>query len=97
MNASLKAMLLAAAGSGLMAGASTPLPTASPTQGPAGTFSLERQGALPAGFAAQTSPLPKHACKGQNSCKGQGGCSAGDQGCKGKNSCKGKGGCNTDM
>ena len=39
---------------------------------------------------AEKSPIPKHACKGQNECKGQGGCPAG------KNECKGKGGCATD-
>ena len=40
---------------------------------------------------AEKSPLPKHACKGQNECKGQGG---GEN--WGKNECKGKGGCATD-
>ena len=43
---------------------------------------------------AEKSPLPKHACKGQNDCKGQGGCKSG--GGPGQNSCKGKGGCATD-
>jgi hypothetical protein len=40
---------------------------------------------------AEKSPLPKHACKGQNDCKGQGGGKN-----PGENSCKGKGGCATD-
>jgi hypothetical protein len=40
---------------------------------------------------AEKTPLPKHACKGQNDCKGQGGGKH-----PGKNSCKGKGGCATD-
>ena len=40
---------------------------------------------------AEKTPLPKHACKGQNDCKGQGGGKN-----PGKNSCKGKGGCATD-
>ena len=44
---------------------------------------------------AEKSPLPKHACKGQNECKGQGGCKTAESG-PGQNSCKGKGGCATD-
>ena len=44
---------------------------------------------------AEKSPLPKHACKGQNECKGQGGCKTAEGG-PGQNSCKGKGGCATD-
>ncbi len=40
---------------------------------------------------AEKTPLPKHACKGQNDCKGQGGGKN-----PGKNACKGQGGCATD-
>jgi hypothetical protein len=35
----------------------------------------------------------KHGCKGQNACKGQGGCKSDTHSCKGKNACKGQGGC----
>ena len=35
----------------------------------------------------------KHACKGQNACKGQGGCKSDKHACKGQNACKGQGGC----
>jgi hypothetical protein len=96
MTHSVKTLLLAAAGTGLMSGAATvpSNPQPAPLDG-SRTLSLDALGQRP-GFLAQT-PAPKHACKGQNSCKGQGGCNTGDMGCKGKNSCKGKGGCKTDM
>ncbi len=88
MNNSLKTLLLAAAGTGLMSGtAPTIQPASTPTQN--GTLSSARLGMAPMTFADTT----KHDCKGMNSCKGQGGCATGDMGCKGKNSCKGKGGC----
>jgi len=35
----------------------------------------------------------KHGCKGQNACKGQGGCKTDTHSCKGQNACKGQGGC----
>jgi hypothetical protein len=35
----------------------------------------------------------KHSCKGQNACKGQGGCKTDKHSCKGQNACKGQGGC----
>jgi hypothetical protein len=94
MNNSIKALCLAAAGSGLLSGTaqaqSVPVPGASGTAGSA----LGNPGLLSRSFAAQATPA-KHACKDQNSCSGQGGCKTGDQGCKGKNTCKGKGGCST--
>jgi hypothetical protein len=90
MNNSFKALLFAAAVSGLMAGttakASVLSPTGSSTAVSAGSMSF-------GGFSAH---MHKHSCKGKNSCKGQGGCKSSDNGCKGKNSCKGKGGCATD-
>jgi hypothetical protein len=92
MNNSVKALLLAAAGTGLMSGATT-LQAAAPT--PQNGGGVWAQMGNPAGSLAAAPD--KHGCKGQNSCKGQGGCSAGDNGCKGKNTCKGKGGCNTNM
>jgi hypothetical protein len=91
MNTSIKALLLAAAGTGLVAGAA-PAPSA-PSTFAGNTLASANPGQAPSMFA-QTA---KHACKGMNSCKGQGGCATGDMGCKGKNSCKGKGGCKTDM
>jgi hypothetical protein len=95
MTNSVKTLLLAAAGTGLMSGAAPVPSTPQPALDGRRTLSLDALGQRP-GFLAQT-PAPKHACKGQNSCKGQGGCNTGDMGCKGKNSCKGKGGCKTDM
>jgi hypothetical protein len=97
MNTSFKALLLAAAGSGLISGTAAPVPAVSFPQSGTGSHSQERQGSLPQGFAAQATTPDKHSCKGKNSCKGQGGCKTSDMGCKGKNSCKGKGGCATDM
>lgn len=91
MNNSLKALLLAAAGTGLMSGTVPTQPNPSPLNSNGATSLRLGQTA----FNAATQDTAKHACKGQNSCKGQGGCNAGDMGCKGKNSCKGKGGCNT--
>ncbi len=90
MNNSIKAMLLAAAGTGLMSGTAPVQPLGGPAPN-GGSLSAARLGDLPLAFA-QTA---KHDCKGMNSCKGQGGCSTGDMGCKAKNSCKGKGGCKT--
>lgn len=87
MNNSVKALLLAAAGTGLMSGV-TAQASAIPVQG-GRTLSAARLGDLPLTFAQSA----KHDCKGMNSCKGQGGCATSDMGCKGKNSCQGKGGC----
>jgi hypothetical protein len=89
MNNSVKALLFAAAGTGLMSGAITAQATTLPAS--AGRSLSASLGQAPMSIA-QTA---KHDCKGMNSCKGQGGCSAGDMGCKAKNSCKGKGGCKT--
>ena len=91
MNNSVKALLLAAAGTGLMSGAAAQASTVPAQNGSA--LSAARLGELPMSFA-QTA---KHDCKGMNSCKGQGGCATSDMGCKGKNSCKGKGGCSSAM
>jgi hypothetical protein len=91
MKNSTKALMLGAAVTGLMAGATPTLNAA--------TSAAVRAASSIAGVHAyvdNSAKKDKHACKGQNSCKGKGGCKAGDQGCKGKNSCKGKGGCATD-
>jgi len=91
MKHSMKSLMVAAAVSGLMSGA-TALQAAT-TSSPSTV--VQAAGAL-FGSSSLASHVAKHACKGQNSCKGQGGCKSGDNGCKGKNSCKGKGGCATD-
>ena len=88
MNSTVKALLLAAAGTGLMSGATAAQAATLPAQG-GRTLASARLGDLPLTFA-QTA---KHDCKGMNACKGQGGCATSDMGCKAKNSCKGKGGC----
>jgi len=88
----LKSLLLTAAMTGLMAGATTNLQAS--TSSNRGVNSLTRALGVSASFDGQSTD--KHACKGLNSCKGKGGCKTGDNGCAGKNSCKGKGGCATD-
>ena len=91
MKYSMKSLMVAAAVSGLMSGA-TALQAAT-TSSPSSTAQV---GTASFGTSSLASHVAKHACKGQNNCKGQGGCKSGDNGCKGKNSCKGKGGCATD-
>jgi hypothetical protein len=93
---SMKALLLSAAMTGLLAGANaatTPVNSASnsPT-------SVKASQSAAKTLLAQNADgdTDKHACKGKNDCKGKGGCKSSDNGCKGKNSCKGKGGCATD-
>jgi hypothetical protein len=91
MNNSVKVLLLAAAGTGLMAGTAPAQSVPSSQNG--SSFSSQQLGRLASTIGAD---MPaKHDCKGKNSCKGQGGCNTGDQGCKAKNSCKGNGGCKT--
>jgi hypothetical protein len=92
MKQSVKTMMVAAAVSGLLSGAtmmhaSTGISSSATPILKAGKLS----------FAGVNLDKPaKHSCKGKNDCKGQGGCKSSDNGCKGKNSCKGKGGCATD-
>lgn len=91
MKHSMKSLMVAAAVSGLMSGATAlqaaTISNASPaTQVDSASF----------GMMSLAMHIHKHSCKGKNNCKGQGGCKSGDNGCKGKNSCKGKGGCATD-
>ena len=92
--AGMKSLLMTAAMSGLLTGASATL-SATPSNNNSGTSSVSRVMGLTSS-AFDDSKTEKHACKGQNSCKGKGGCKSSDNGCKGKNSCKGKGGCATD-
>ena len=89
----MKSLLMTAARSGLLTGATT---TLSATPANTGANSITRAMGLSSLSNFDDPQTDKHACKGQNSCKGKGGCKTGDNGCKGKNSCKGKGGCATD-
>ena len=93
---SMKALLLSAAMTGLLAGANaatTPVNSNSNSQ----TTVKASTGAASVLLAHNDdTDKDKHACKGKNDCKGKGGCKSSDNGCKGKNSCKGKGGCATD-
>jgi hypothetical protein len=93
---SMKALLLSAAMTGLLAGANaatTPVNSNSNSQ----TSVKASTGAASVLLAHNDdTDKDKHACKGKNDCKGKGGCKSSDNGCKGKNSCKGKGGCATD-
>jgi hypothetical protein len=92
MTKSLKTMMVAAAVSGLLSGATVMHASVNSS---AGTTPILKAGKL--SFAGvDFAKAPKHSCKGKNDCKGQGGCKSSDNGCKGKNSCKGKGGCATD-
>lgn len=95
-NTSMKALLLSAAVTGLVAGANaatTPTNTNSNSQT---SVKASRNAASVLLAHNNAGDADKHSCKGKNDCKGQGGCKTGDNGCKGKNSCKGKGGCATD-
>ena len=91
MKNSMKSLMVAAAVSGLMSGA-----TAMQAATTSSTSPVVQVGNASFGSSALSSDVAKHSCKGQNDCKGQGGCKSSDNGCKGKNSCKGKGGCATD-
>src|ERR1700761_6818011 len=92
MKQSMKTMMVAAAVSGLLSGATAMHASA---LSPSGATPILKAGKVSFAGAPQAKP-PKHSCKGKNDCKGQGGCKSSDNGCKGKNSCKGKGGCATD-
>ena len=83
-----KALIAGAAVAGLLSGSLAVRTYAASTPSHAGVSLQTMAG-------AEKSPLPKHACKGQNECKGQGGCKTAEGG-PGQNSCKGKGGCATD-
>jgi hypothetical protein len=82
MKPSIRHLALAAAVSGLFAGAL--LNT--------GCNSDSRSG----NATASDNASDKHACKGMNACKGKGGCKTDKNACKGMNACKGKGGCKTN-
>src|SRR5262249_11278542 len=90
-----KAVIAGAAVAGLLSGSLAVRTYAASTPSHAGvslqTTQLLQKSDCAAMADAEKSPIPKHACKGQNECKGQGG---GEN--WGKNECKGKGGCATD-
>ena len=80
-------MMVAAAVSGLLSGATVMHASVNSTSG---TAPILKAGKL--SFAGVNFDKPaKHSCKGKNDCKGQGGGKH-----PGKNDCKGKGGCATD-
>jgi hypothetical protein len=93
MKQSMKTMMVAAAVSGLLSGATAMHASTMSTN--AGVTPILKAGKTSFTTAPQAKHA-KHSCKGKNDCKGQGGCKSSDNGCKGKNSCKGKGGCATD-
>ncbi len=92
-NTSMKALLLSAAMTGLLAG-SAAAQTPSTNDGTTSAKASSNSNVLLA--KADKDKKDKHSCAGKNDCKGKGGCKSSDNGCKGKNSCKGKGGCATD-
>lgn len=87
MTKSIQALLVGAALTGFVAGASMVQAQDQPSQD--------------AGKATKKAKVEKHCCKGQNSCKGQGGCGAdkgkndckGQGGCSTKSKCAGQGAC----
>ena len=95
-NTSMKALLLSAAMTGLLAGANAATTPMNTTSNNPTTVKASKSAAKMVLALNGADDTDKHACKGKNSCKGKGGCKSGDNGCKGKNSCKGKGGCATD-
>ncbi|MGC1158334.1 MAG: hypothetical protein WA891_11155, partial [Acidobacteriaceae bacterium] len=85
MKQSLKTMMVAAAVSGLLSGATV---MHASVLSSSSTTPILKAGKL--SFSGTTlDKAPKHSCKGKNDCKGQGGCKSSDNGCKQKNSCKG--------
>jgi hypothetical protein len=96
MNSNVKKLMMAAAVTGLMGGATARLQAAPATDNAKSTVKVATKAGKVAIASATSFDADKHSCKGKNDCKGQGGCKASDNGCKGKNSCKGKGGCATD-
>ena len=85
MNNSVKALLLAAAGSGLMSGTASAQTISIPAVRSAGAAASSLLGQL--GGVPLLGASTPHTCKGQNSCKGQGWLPA-----KSKTACEAKGG-----
>jgi hypothetical protein len=104
MNKDFKKLMLTAAVTGLIGGATARLQAAPVAAASDSSTTITANktmattasaGKLSVASVSFEDPA-KHGCKGKNDCKGQGGCKTGDNGCKGKNSCKGNGGCATD-
>ena len=94
MNNSVKALILTAAVTGLLSGATTRVSAqTAPTQSNTKTSVTQNAKAGVRLISSQSDDKTKHSCKGKNDCKVQGG---GDAKHAGKNSCKGKGACATD-
>ena len=93
-NTSMKALLLSAAMTGLLAGANAATTPVNSTNDQTTVKASTGSSVLLA--KGDDTKKDKHSCAGKNDCKGKGGCKSSDNGCKGKNSCKGKGGCATD-
>lgn len=94
--------LMAAAVTGILAGAAacggqaSPTPAAPAAEAPAApvadaTTPEPVNDRIPADN--NSSNASKHACKGLNDCKNRGGCKTELNTCRGKNECKGRGGC----
>ena len=71
--ATMKSLLMTAAMSGLLTGATTTLAASTSTNSSA-PGSISRALGLSASSSFDDQKTEKHACKGQNSCKGKGGC-----------------------
>ncbi|HEY9126220.1 MAG TPA: hypothetical protein VIM62_03795, partial [Acidobacteriaceae bacterium] len=82
MKASMNALLLTAALTGLVGGAT--VAAAQPVSGGASQSQVTKASAG-VKYIGADKDKDKHSCKGKNDCKGKGGCKTGDNGCKGKN------------
>ncbi len=89
MNKTQRAVLVAAAMTGIVAGCLASSGCSSKTESTPSDNAVTNAPAP--GTNAPSADAGKHDCQGKNSCSGQGGCGA----TKGKNTCAGKGGCNT--
>jgi hypothetical protein len=74
--ATVKSLLMTAAMSGLLTGATTTLSASTPSTN-TGATSLTRAFGLSSSSSYDDPKTDKNACKGQNSCKGKGGCATG--------------------
>ncbi len=88
MNHNVKALVFAAAVSGLFTGTAVRANAATTAEGGHTQFATQTATDSASLILASKKKVEKHACKGQNSCKGQG--------ADHKNSCKGKGSCAPD-
>ncbi len=89
--ATMKSLLMTAAMSGLLTGATTTVSAATITNNSGANQHHAAPWACLPRPASTNHKTEKHACKGQNSCKGKGGCKSGDNGCKGQELLQGQG------